>query len=310
MTQRDAMGLAAKDSDGQVQKIVLETEPDHHIAGFILGNSLCLTCREPPKPLGCECEQPNHLPVITGENSRRGEDVMICGAGPSLHDVGYHLKGHDGEVWGANSALNFLVEQGYPVTHGIAIDPSTRMFGEVWIEPPDVDYLIATTVNPGLTAHLIKHGRRITLFHSWRGAEEETHLYGVLYPHTCLAGHGLNVVNRALDLADWLGFSKIKLVGVDSAISVDGALYHDGREMKEDDWPLEGRIGKRVWRTKADMLMSAVELVRIRNRIGRHRVRFLGDTLPRALQDRSESFMRRCIDWVPTVAGPLTPPSG
>jgi hypothetical protein len=232
------------------------------------------------------------------EDSRKGETVLICGAGPSLKGVGDVLRSHDGEVWGCNSALNYLVEHGHRVTHGVAIDASTRMFGEVWPDPPDVHYIIATSVNPGLTDHLWKAGRQITQFHSLRVCDDETALYGLLYPKTALTGHGLNVVNRALDLAGWLGFH-VKIIGADSALAEDGHMYADGRGLYEGDWTLNGEFDGRVWHTKADMLMSAVELVRHRNRLGKDRVEFIGDVLPRALQDKPEEFLYRCIDWVP-----------
>jgi hypothetical protein len=299
VSNADTVMLEAEDANGLNQQVVLITQPSHHIPGFIFGNSLCRRCRCAPAPLGCECPEPDHLPVFpwSDEGSRAGEDVLICGAGPSLAEVGAALEDHDGEVWGCNSALNYLVEHSHRVTHGVAIDPSTRMFGEVWKDPPAVDYILATTVNPGLTDHVHDAGHGITQFHSMRVCPDEVELYGLLYPKTVLTGHGLNVVNRALDLAGWLGFH-VKIIGADSAL-VDGQMYADGRGMYEGDWTLEGTFDGRLWRTKADMLMSAVELVRHRNRLGADRVEFLGDTLPRALQDKPDEFLTRCIDWIP-----------
>lgn len=295
------VALVGKDTAGLDQNVVLVSQPSQHIPGFIFGNSLCRRCGCPPNPLGCTCSEPVHIPVypMSAEGSREADSVLICGAGPSLHDVAGVAADYT-EVWAANSALMWMTERGVRVTHGVAIDPSTHMFGKVWQDPPDVQYLLATTVNPGLTDHLWQHGRAMTFFHSLRGLDsDETTLYGVLYPKTVLTGHGLNVCNRALDLAGWLGFGRIGLIGADCALSPDGTMYADGRGVYSDDWGVVGEFDERKWHTKADMLMSAVEFVRHRNRLGADRVTFIGDTLPKALQDKSEEFLKRCIDWAP-----------
>lgn len=297
MTQ---VALVGENTDGNHQRVVLVSEPSHHVPGFIFGNSLCRTCGQPRNPLGCTCDAPVHVPVfpMSAEGSRSDDSVLICGAGPSLHGV-QGIAGDYTEVWACNSALTWMTERDVRVTHGVAIDPSTHMFGVTWTDPPDVPYILATTVNPGLVDHLLSRGRSITYFHSLRGLDDtETTLYGLLYPKTVLTGHGLNVVNRAFDLAGWLGFRRIDLIGADCALAGD-VMYADGRGVYSDDWGVTGRFDGRTWRTKADMLMSAVELVRHRNRLGKKRVRFLGDTLPRALQRKSDAFLRRCIDWAP-----------
>ena len=292
--------LEGNDTEGNYQSIVLQTEPAKHIPGFIFANSFCRACGCAPRPLGCECAEPSHIPVFPwdAEDSKRGESLLICGAGPSLSGVGDALDGHDGDVWACNSALNYMVEHGHRVTHGLAIDASTRMFGEVWTDPPDVEYILATTVNPGLTAHILNAGRPVTFFHSMRCVDDEVELYGLLYPKTALTGHGLNVVNRALDLAGWLGYD-VKIIGADSALGSDSSMYAGGRAKRDADWGLVGEIDGRRWQTKPDMLMSAVELVRHRSRLGHDRVEFLGDVLPRALQDKPEEFLNRCIEWTP-----------
>lgn len=290
----DQMGL----TDGK-QHIQLKTEPDHRIAGFLVGNSLCLGCGLPPKPYGCDCEKPHRIPVVgvDARDSKRGKALAICGAGPSLKAEAYRLREHKGDVWGANTALNYLVEQELPVTHGIAIDPSDRMFGKVWPDPPDVPYYLATTVNPGLTGHLLGHGRSVTQFHSLRGAPDEFNLYQLLYDWTPVCSNGLNVINRALDLAGFLGYSKIRLYGCDHSLAADDVMYADGREVEEPQHVLTGTVDGREWRTLPDMLLAATALVRVRNKLGRMRVSFVGDVLPYALQNKPEAFLRSCIDW-------------
>lgn len=302
---------------GGRQVITLKTEDSENIAGFLFANSLCPVCQGPTPsndelmpllalmsdkaPAACACNPPTlpgRHPVVT-ENECRDKELIICGAGPSLATFRPALEKFKGEIWGTNRALNYLHEWGITKAKGVAIDPHTTMIGEVWANPPDTDYLLATTVNPGLVNHLEKHGRPIRYFHSLRGTEKERYLYRLLYPDTCLAGRGLNVVNRALDLADYMGFSKIYIAGADNALGPDGELYADGSKMREGDVWLYGKIDKKTFATKVDMLMSATELVRVKKEMKAKgkRVVFLGRTLPAALDGKSEAFLKRVVHF-------------
>jgi len=173
------------------------------------------------------------------------------------------------------------------------------MFGTVWKEPPATDYYLATTVNPGLVWHLEAHGWRIRYWHSLRGGDDEPYLYRLLYPDTCLAGRGLNVVNRALDLAGFLGFTKIYIAGADNALGPDRTMYADGGKLPDGEIWLSGEIDGKIFQTKADMLMSATELVRVKRdfKLAGKRVVLLGNTLPKALDGKSEAFLQRVIKF-------------
>lgn len=283
---------------GPAQEIILRTEPQENIPGFIYANALCRTCSKPvihapPEVEVCACENPTNHPVIPPD-TKQGQHLIICGAGPSLSRLRSVVERHSGDVWGCNRALNILHDWGVPAV-GVAIDPSTRMFGTVWKDAPQTTYYLATSVNPGLVWHL--ETNPIRFFHSLRGAEDELKLYRMLYPHTCLAGNGLNVVNRAVDLAEYMGYSTISLVGADNALGHGDAMYANGAQADSDDVVLEGKIGKRVWRTRTDMLMSAVSLVLKQRAMKSQRLVFLGDTLPKALQKKPRSFLDRCVQW-------------
>ena len=307
MSGPSEVALSARGPGGR-QVVVLKTESAEHIAGFILANSLCPVCSRPtpgndvladmtPEP--CDCDPPTipgRHPVLT-ENEFRGEELMICGAGPSLATFRPAIEKFSGHIWGANRALGYLHGWGVTKAKGVAIDPHTSMFGKVWADPPDTEYYLATTCNPGLVWHLEKHGLPIRYFHSLRGTEDEPYLYRLLYPDTCLAGRGLNVVNRALDLAGYLGFSKIYIVGADNALGPDGMMYADGGKLPEGEIWLHGKIDGKEFRTKADMMMSATELVRVKREFRREgkRVVFLGKTLPAALDGKSDAFLKRNI---------------
>lgn len=298
----DTVNLQGTGPKGHNVTIKLATEPAGRVSGFLVGNRICTSCVSTLPPFGCECDAPQAMPYIglDREESKRGRSLIICGAGPSLaKNSGPTFATHSGDVWATNSALNWCVGNGYRdrITYGVAIDASARMFNDVWADPPEVEYLIATSVNPGLTAHLLRNGRRVTQWHSVRGAPDEFELYQLIYPPMFIAGRGLNVVNRSLMLALWLGYSKVKLLGCDHAYSTGKQRYADGRGALAGDVFTRGVIDGREWVTNPDMLFCATELVRIRNEYGRSRVSFVGDVLPRALQDKPEAFLSRCIDW-------------
>ena len=280
------------------EPIALITEPDRLVPGYILRNSFCRACGCAPAPLGCECSEPDHIPTVPmdAKGCARGRSVVICGAGPSLAAAAPLLGTFD-EVWACNRALTYLAAAGLRVTHAVAIEPAARIM-EAWPVLPDVVYYLATCVHPTLTERVAR-AHRVVQFHSMQTARpiDETTLYALLYPKTVLTHTGMSVVNRALDLAAWLGYSRIRLAGCDLSIQA-GAMYADGQPY-EGAWTLTGTVDGRTWRTKPDMLYSALDLVRVRRSEPRGRIGFIGTTLPRALQDKPESFLQRCIRWEP-----------
>jgi hypothetical protein len=46
------------------------------------------------------------------------------------------------------------------------------------------------------------------------------------------------------------------------------------------------------------MLITAVHLERLRRELGRKKLRIIGDTLPNALQDKDEAFLKRLPHFV------------
>ena len=193
-------------SDKMGEPIKFITTPGQDIPGHLCGNARCRN-DDCGIVLPCKCEPPNRIPMVQ-HNRYKGLTLVIAGAGPSLSKAYREIKKAD-HVWGCNSAVNWLIDQNWKCTHGIAIDASPRMFGEVWIEPADIDYLLATTVNPLLTDHILKHDHKIEFFHSHRHSNDEEILCSMLFPAAPICVNGLNVANRAVELALWLGYKKI-----------------------------------------------------------------------------------------------------
>ena len=299
----------------KVKYIDLANPMSGHFHTFIYANSIVR-------------ERMNH-PMAT-QGSGEGQTVVICGAGPSLREhAKKYTKSRYKTVWGCNSAMPWLLDQGYRCTHGFCIDQTLGMLEE-WESVPDVEYLLASTVHPHLTDMIAKAGRRMRWFHNYTGMEnppewekdqgellkgwEESHgrkmtpekakkfletryedfLYHFLYPPSVRVGDGLNSVNRAVCLALFMGYSRIVVVGADCALAEDGAFHCDGADATVSGTPIvmEGKVDGRLWKTKPDMIISAVMLVMMKWKF-KDRLVLVGDTFPNALVNKDPEFLNK-----------------
>lgn len=317
------------------QSILLQSPMQDHFRGFIIENAKAASAR-----------------VVVRENTHTGKHVVICGAGPSLRDEAAKYCTPDVHVWGCNSALTWLVANGLPVTHGFAIDQTSEMLEE-WHTTPDVEYIVATTVHPHLVQLLELRNRSVRFFHNYVGIKErpvgmtlcqacdaqsdhglkrcpacgsrnvktelldyEDFLYQHLYPGTIRAGSGLNAVTRAIDVAIFMGYETVTVIGADCCLRVTkplpdgvqpGSPEHkrwltEDVEMHADGGhalasratmvTMDGEIDGRVWTSKPDMLISAVFLTQMEQKY-KGRLRLIGDTLPVALRGKDKAFLRR-----------------
>jgi hypothetical protein len=309
-------------------EIILKNPVAGQFGSFIFGNS-------------------THCDRVAEEGSASGQTLVLCGAGPSLADEAAEWCPKGDQVWGCNSALTWLADNGHNPTHGFTVDQTPAMVREWW-HAPDVEYLLASSAHPNLTEHLLAAGRRLTWFHNYVGITDkppvewetdegervvlpyEDWLYWYLYPSTIRAGSGLNSVNRALDVAGFMGFGRIIVLGADCALRCtapppDGALPGDPAHtawleehtvMHADGGTalasgatavtMSGEIDGRRWESKPDMLVSAVWLVmQARNSHGV--IEFKGDTLPVALADKPLEYLRRLPNLTGRDGMPMLP---
>lgn len=238
-----------------------------------------------------------------------GRRVAICGAGPSLADA--RISGVD-DVWACNSALPFLLARGTRVTAAVGIDQTVGLIRD-WSDAPDVPYFVASSCDPSTIAHLLSHGRTVRFLHNFVGCDErEWDLYNETWPGPMIVlGEGLSVTSRAIGLAQWMGYERIDIYGADCAFGPDDVTHANGEiatEAYRNPLIMSGEIDGRVYRTRPDMLMDAVHLVR-RVRAAEGRIRLLGDTLPVALLGKSDAFLdevcRRVMpgDAIPAPSG-------
>lgn len=235
------------DTNG-IPKVQLLNPVSHQFAAFIFGNATACT-------------------EVVKQDSAFRKHIVICGAGPSLNEPEALavLDGEYDQLWGCNSALTWLLDHGYNPTHGFTIDQTAHMVEE-WYDRPDVTYLVASTVHPHLTEHLLGAERRLIFFHNFVGIRErpvlyhrceacavsyqlhedlelvcqdcgaglverymhyEDWLYTTLFPPTARAGAGLNSVTRAIDLALFMGADPITVLGADCALRIKRPPPHD-----------------------------------------------------------------------------------
>lgn len=302
--------------------IVLSNPVREHFPAFIFGNATMCS-------------------AVVEQHTADGQHIVICGAGPTLNDTAAEYCRQGDQLWGCNSALIWLIEHGYPATHGFTVDQQPQMLEE-WISAPDVEYLLASTVHPHVTQYLQSRGRRTRFFHNFVGLqgrqvqvsdgrvlEYEDWLYAGLYPSTVRVGAGLNATTRAIELARWMGAAKVTVLGADCALKVtqpqpanvvkgspehlawlrEGVVMHaDGGHALASGATMvtmEGEIDGRSWLTKPDMMVTATYLVGMKRAMG-DALQLVGDTLPNALMDKDDAFLAR----LPHIPGPNGKPLG
>jgi hypothetical protein len=281
--------------------------------------------RDAPK-LGIELRSPvqDHLRDYVDANrvsdparmvtpdKRVGHTVAICGAGPSLERA--DLRGVDA-VWACNSAVPFLYwGMAKRVDVAIGIDQTKGLLSE-WENPAHVPYYLASSVDPALVKHLESHGRTVSFFHNHVGfADNEFEHYCGTWPPTLMVGEGFTVVSRAIGLALWMGYERIDVYGADCAFADNDVTHANGEVATvayHNPLIMTGEINGRTWRTRPDMLMDAVHLVR-RVRQANGRIRLMGDTLPVALLGKDDAFLtqvaERLLPGDPRNPAPVSPP--
>lgn len=274
--------------------------------------------------------------------SAKGQHLILCGAGPSLTETAAAWCPKGDQVWACNSALPYLAEHGLPVTHGFTVDQTPEMLAE-WFSVPAVEYLLATTVHPHLTEFLMGRGRSVRFFHNFVGVSGrrpvryadgtvvsyECWLYDLLYPSTICCGSGLNAINRAIDLARFVGAGHITVLGADCAMRFrspppgpigspeykrwlrdEVTMHADGGNAvasNSSELTMYGEVcgdqscdgsrancnasHTRAWLTKVDMAISASWLEHERQKYP-DLITLVGDTLPNALRGKPDSYLR------------------
>lgn len=225
-------------------------------------------------------------------NAFPGESLALCAPGPALADAirDGALEGFD-QVWACNSAVTYLADHGVRVDGAVGIDQTLGLKRE-WARVVDTTYYVASSVHPETIAHLVGKGARLRWFHNACGIPNELSYYRRQWPRpSCVMSHGANVCPRTIGLAFWMGFATVDVFGANCALG-DNDVAHANGESATDAYGAQfisqGVIDGRVWRTRPDMLLAAVDLARFTRT---HPVTLHGDTLANALVDKDDGFL-------------------
>lgn len=270
---------------------------------------------------------------VVQAGSAKGQHLILCGAGPSLADHADEWCKQGDQVWGCNSAVTWLSKNGYNPTHAFTVDQTPHMYLEWREAPDDIEYLVASSIHPHLADMLIDRGCRFRYFNNFVGIRKppvgwpdangkeqvmsyEEWIYALLFPGTIQAGAGLNTVTRALDVAAYMDFDRVTVLGADCSIRAkrkppkglrlnspehkrwlrkNTVMHADGGHALASEATsavLQATIDDRFWMTKPDMVISAQWLVRMA-KASRGKIKLVGDTLPNALYDKEAKFWDR-----------------
>jgi uncharacterized Rossmann fold enzyme len=150
------------------------------------------------------------------KHKRRPGRVAIVASGPSASDYADFLKEFDGEIWGINGALAWLIHRGIKPTGFVGLDPEP-LLKEYLIETPDyVTYYLAAQVHPEVFEHL--EGKNVKL---WFAADGQVTLpFGAVEVFG-----GTTCLTRAPNLAYHLGYREVHIFGCDSSYTHKSHVY-------------------------------------------------------------------------------------
>ena len=126
--------------------------------------------------------------------------------------------------------------------------------------------------------------------------KSEVEVYRERFPRADVIVGGFTVANRALGLAKYMGFETVVMAGCDFGWRDDRDGYYArfvAAEPLQDVFMNDhGRVDGRPWRTRPDMLASAIDIAR---HIKRGEVTVLGDSLAVALAAKDDAYLDRVV---------------
>lgn len=154
----------------------------------------------------------------------RGDDdtIAIVCFGPSLKDEWEKVKDYK-YVMTCSGAHKFLIDRGIIPNWHVDVDPRPHKIKLLGKPHPDVEYLLASAVNPNYV-DLVK-GYNVKLWHGFAGSTLNS-LPEVFPRDEWVFTGGCTVGLRTLLLARFLGFKKMGLFGMDCSFPDDNIGEH------------------------------------------------------------------------------------
>lgn len=315
------------------QTVTLQNPVRNHFPAFIFGNSTkCDRVVEKGDAKGKHlilCGAGPSLAEEAGEWCPQGDEVWGCNSALTyLVDCGHRAThgftvdqtAHMLAEWESAPDVQYmLASTAHPHLAEYLLDKGReiRWFHNfVGIQAPPVSYAVCLGCGTVCDTAAEKCPACSCIDIDARKMEYEDWMYSALYPPTVRSGSGLNSVTRAIDVALYRGFERITVLGADCALRTsapapdaphgspehlkwlrESVVMHadGGNALASEASPLTlgGEIDGRHWETKADMVISAVWLVKMQQFYGEDRIQLIGDTLPNALKGKSEEFLAR-----------------
>lgn len=265
-----------------------------------------------------------NLPMVQpGQYERsRSPGVVIAGTGATLMKITTieklrKLAAKKWTIMACKEAARLLQQARIPVHYCVAIDPKPDQVAKLPLLK-DVTYLLASVCHPLSFDHLLQAGRPVRVFHSASGARDpesghsEDELYALLFPVAEAVGGGHSVVNRAVELAYWMGFRRFLVAGAPFgwrdgwsyyAAGTTGRPGNDQGFVYTDDGNLDGR----PWFTRLDQMLSALHVAMVQHR--GHHLQFQGDSLAKALAKNLPTILKLGQAWKGQIFRPLDTPA-
>ena len=235
----------------------------------------------------------------------KGLTAVIVGSGPSLNDPEVEdalrelHERSDVVILACKAAIKWMDDHGMTPDYGVSIDPGAHIACDEKISKvPGVTHIMASVSAPEVFDYL--ESEQVQIFHSVCGLPTEMDLYNVLFDDATVMQGGFNVVNRALAVAQYMGFESFVMAGCDSGWREEQDIYADGRGFFKDQKKVfmndGGLIDGSDWHSTPDMVASAVSLAQIAKMFDEHgdsdKMIFLGDCLPQALRGKTDEFLK------------------
>lgn len=240
-------------------------------------------------------------------NLHSGATAVVVGSGPSLSDDPAVLAKvrelyDDGAIiLACKAAIKYLYDHGITPHYGVSMDPGDHIgTPEKMFKAPGTTHLIASSSNPATFDYLLNEddewGRAdVVVFHSACGCKDELKLYKELFSTEWVIGGGVNVVNRAISIAQHMNVDHIWLAGADCGWRRNQDFYCDKSETKYSKIHMtdSALIDGVPWYSVPDMLFSGVLIAQTAQEFP-DRFHFIGDSVPRALSKHKPSFFDKC----------------
>jgi hypothetical protein len=350
--QREGFGREGFDTD---QRITLQNPVSDHYGAFIVGNAQyaqgVVTENSAKGQHLILCGAGPSLADEANAHCRTGDQLWGCNSAltwlighgyPVTHGFTVDQTPHMVVEWKTAPPVDYIIAS---TVHPHLVDllrarerRYTFFHNYVGIQKPPVAFGVCQTCGcvldadgtladlsllnvqqlPGDCAHETVD-RHITGYEDW--------LYLLLYDPTVRVGSGLNTVTRAIDVAMFMGFAKVTVLGADCAIRVkrprpegvewngpehrawleESVMHADGGHALASGATavtLGALIDGRHWETKPDMAITANWLVHMKRKL-EDRLELIGDTLPNALMDKDDEFLARLPSLTDSKGNPM-----